>query len=42
MLESPEISQKLMSVFFYYNPQTGETQMLRPQAYIGQFLDNIR
>ena len=42
MLESPTISQKLLSVFFYYNPQTGETQMLRPQAYIGQFLDNIR
>ena len=42
MLESPEISQKLLSVFFYYNPQTGETQMLRPSAYIGQFLDNIR
>ena len=42
MLESPEVSQKLMSVFFYYNPQTGETEMLRPSTYIGQFLDNIR
>ena len=42
MLESPTLSQKLLSVFFYYNPQTGETQMLRPSAYIGQFLDNIR
>ena len=42
MLESPEISQKLLSVFFYYNPQTGNTEMLRPQAYIGQFIDNIR
>jgi hypothetical protein len=42
MLESPEVSQKLLSVFFFYNPQTGQTQMLRPSAYIGQFLDNIR
>ena len=42
MLESPEISQKLLSVFFYYNPQTGMTEMMRPSAYIGQFLDNIR
>ena len=42
MLESPDISQKLLSVFFYYNPQTGETEMLRPASYIGQFLDNIR
>lgn len=42
MLESPEISQKLLSVFFYYNPQTGDTEMLRPQAYIGQFINNIR
>ena len=42
MLESPEISQKLLSVFFFYNPQTGKTEMLRPSAYIGQFLDNIR
>ena len=42
MLESPEISQKLLSVFFYYNPQTGNTEMLRPQAYIGQFINNIR
>ena len=42
MLESPEVSQKLLSVFFLYNPQTGETQMLRPLAYITQFLDNIR
>ena len=31
-----------MSVFFLYNPQTGETQMLRPLPYITQFLDNIR
>lgn len=42
MLESPEVSQKLLSVFFLYNPQTGETQMLRPLPYITQFLDNIR
>ena len=42
MLESPDISQKLLSVFFYYNPQTGETQMLWPSAYISGFLDNIR
>lgn len=25
ILESPTISQKLLSVFFYYNPQTGQT-----------------
>lgn len=42
LLESPDLSQKLLSAFFYYNPQTGKTQMLRPAAYIGQFLDNIR
>ena len=42
LLESPELSQRLLSAFFYYNPQTGDTQMLRPAAYIGQFLENIR
>lgn len=42
LVESPELSQKLLSAFFYYNPQTGELQQLRPSAYIGQFLNNIR
>ena len=35
MLESPDVSQRLLSVFFYYNPQTGKTMMLRPATYIG-------
>lgn len=31
-----------MSVFFYYNPQTGQVMSIMPPAYIGKFLDNIR
>ncbi len=42
LVESPELSQKLLSAFFYFNPQTKQTMMLRPAGYIGQFLDNIR
>lgn len=42
LLESPVLSQRLMSPFFYYNPQTAEVMMMRPAAYIGQFIQNIR
>ena len=42
LLEDADNSQRLLSAFFYYNPQTGQTMMLRPSAYIEQFLDNIR
>lgn len=42
LLESPEMSEKLLSAFFYYDPMTGKTRTTRPTAYIGQFLDNIR
>ena len=42
LLESPVLSQRLMSPFFYYNPQTTEVMMMRPAAYIGQFIQNIR
>lgn len=42
LLESPDLSQKLLSAFFYHDPGTGNTMMLRPASYIGQFIDNIR
>ena len=42
MLESPEISQRLLSAFFYYNPLTGETQMMRPANLIGEFINKIQ
>ena len=42
LLESPELSQRLLSAFYYYNPDSGKVMMLRPPDYIGQFLDNIR
>ena len=42
MLESPEISQRLLSAFFYYNPDTGETQMMRPASFIGNFIYRIQ
>lgn len=42
LLESSELSQRLLSVFYYYNPQTREVMMLRPASYIGMFLNNIR
>ena len=42
LVESEELSQKLLSAFFYFNPQTGELTQLRPSSYIEQFLDNIR
>ena len=42
LLEDPDLSQKILSVFFYYNPQTQETQMLRPMQFIGQFVKNLQ
>ena len=42
LVESPELSEKLLSVLFYYDPQNGKLLQLMPRAYIGQFLDNIR
>ena len=42
LLESPDFSQKLLSAFFYYEPGTGKTFMLRPTRYIAQFIQNIR
>ena len=42
LLEDPDNSQRLLSAFFYYDPQDGKTVMLMPASYIGQFLDNIR
>ena len=42
LLEDPDLSQKILSVFFYYNPQTQETQMLRPMQFIGQFIKNLQ
>lgn len=42
LVESPELSEKLLSVLFYYDPQTGKLLQLMPKTYIGQFLDNIR
>lgn len=42
LLESPTLSQRLLSAFFYYNPQTGETQLMRPVNAIGEFVKNIQ
>ena len=42
ILQSPELSQKILSVFFYYNPQTQETMMLRPSNHIGRFVANLQ
>lgn len=42
MLTSPDLSQKILSVFFYYNPQTQTTMMTRPMTYIGQFIKNLQ
>lgn len=38
MLESSSISQKLLSAFFYFDPATGKTMMMFPQAHLGQFI----
>lgn len=42
LLESSELSQKLLSAFFYFDPQTEETMLMRPPEFIGTFLDKIR
>lgn len=42
LLESPELSQKLLSAFYYRNPQNGKLMSTMPASYIEQFLDNIR
>lgn len=42
MVESPELSQRLMSAFFYYDPQSGKVMTTRPQSYMNKFLNQIR
>lgn len=42
LLEDPDYSEKILSVFFYYNPQTGETMQLWPSANINQFIGNLQ
>ena len=42
MVESPELSQRLMSAFFYYDPQSGRVMTTRPQSFMNRFLNQIR
>ena len=42
LLSSPEFSQKILSVFFYYNPQTNQTLTLRPPEEMKQFVANLQ
>ena len=42
MVESPELSQRLMSAFFYYDPQSGNVMTTRPQSFMNKFLNQIR
>lgn len=42
LLEDPDFSEKILSVFFYYNPQTGETMQLWPMENINKFIGNLQ
>lgn len=42
MLESPEVSEKLMQAFYFRNPQTGDIMTVLPTGAISGFIENIR
>lgn len=42
LLTNSDLSQKLMSAFYYYNPQSGQLMSVYPESYLKGFIDNIR